>query len=114
MDKNIEISTAIKGDVSIIYIKGDVTNITGGAIEKAYESVSDEGAKKILFCFDKEGYINSVGISYLISIASKSRKNGQMIRFTGLTDHFIKIFTMIGLTKYAEILSSEEEALVDF
>lgn len=114
MDKNIDISTAIKGDVSIIYIKGDVTNITGGVIQEAYQAVSDDGAKKILLCFDKEGYINSVGISYLIRIASESRKKGQILRFTGLTDHFTKIFTMIGLTKYAEILASEEEALVDF
>lgn len=114
MDKNIEISTAKKGDVSIIYIKGDVTKITGGSIEEAYQEVSDNGAIKILFCFDKEGYISSDGISCLITIASESKKKDQIFRFTGLTDHFKKIFTMIGLTKYAKILSSEEEALIDF
>jgi hypothetical protein len=31
-------------------IKGDVTAITGESIEEAYQKVSTDGAKKILFC----------------------------------------------------------------
>jgi anti-anti-sigma factor len=113
-NKDIEISISKKNDVSIINIKGDVTAITGEAIENAYQKVSTEGAKKILLYFDKDDYINSGGIAILIGIASESMKNKQKIRITGLSSHFQKIFHMVGLTKYTEIFPSEESALKEF
>lgn len=114
MNKAIEVSVSQKDEVSILYIKGDVTAITGEAIEEAYQKVSTAGSKKILLYFDKDGYINSGGIAILIGITSESRKNEQKVRMTGLSSHFQKIFNMVGLTKYNEIFPTEELALKDF
>jgi len=114
MNKDIEVSISNKDDVSILNIKGDVTAITGETIEEAYQKVSTSGAKKILLYFDKDGYINSGGIAILIGIASESRKKEQKIRITGLSNHFQKIFDMVGLTKYTAIFPTEELALKDF
>lgn len=114
MNKEIEISIRIKGEVSIIDIKGDVTALTGGPIEDAYQKVSMAGSKKILLCFTPEGYINSGGIAILIGIVSESRKKAQVIRITGLSAHFQKIFDMVGLTRYSQIFATEETALKDF
>jgi anti-anti-sigma factor len=114
MNKDIQISISQKDEVSILQIKGDVTAITGETIEEAYQKVSNAGAKKILFYFDEDGYINSGGIAILIGIASESKKNGQTIRITGLSSHFQKIFNIVGLTKYTEIFPSEELALKGF
>ena len=114
MNKEIQVSISQKDDVSILQIKGDVTAITGETIEAAYQKVTTAGSKKILLYFDKDGYINSGGIAILIGIASESRKNGQTVRMTGLSDHFQKILNMVGLTKYTEIFPTEELALKDF
>lgn len=114
MNSSIEISTNKKGEVSIIRIKGDVTALTGGAIEDAYQKISTAGSTKILFCFDSKSYINSGGIAVLIGAASESRKKGQKIRITGLSPHFQKIFDMVGLTRYTEVFPTEEAALRDF
>jgi anti-anti-sigma factor len=114
MNKDIEISLSNKNDVSIIHISGDVTVNTGEAIEDAYQKVSSDGAKKILLYFDKESYINSGGIAILIGIVSESRTKDQKIRTTGLSEHFQKIFHMVGLTKYTEIFPTEDSALKDF
>ena len=114
MNKEIEVSISQKHDVWVLNIKGDVTTITGGAIEEAYQKVSTAEGKKILLYFDKDGYINSGGIAILIGIASESRKKEQKIRMTGLSDHFQKIFDMVGLTKYAEIFQTEESAVKEF
>ncbi len=114
MSKDIEVSIRVKGEVSIIDIKGDVTALTGQPIEDAYKEVSNSGAKKILLYFDKEGYINSGGIAILIGLVSESRKKEQVMRATGLSDHFQKIFGMVGLTKYTQIFQSEEAALEKF
>jgi len=114
MNKDIQVSISQKVDVSILQIEGDVTAITGESIEEAYQKVTTAGARKILLYFDKDGYINSGGIAILIGIASESRKNGQTVRMTGLSDHFQKILNMVGLTKYTEIFPTEELALKDF
>ena len=114
MSKDIEVATQTKGGVALIDIKGDVTATTGESIEEAYQKVSAEGAKKIVLSFDKDGYINSGGIAILIGIAAESRKKAQVIRIAGLSEHFQKIFAMVGLTKYTEIFPSEEAALDGF
>jgi len=114
MNKDIQVSISSKNDVSILNIKGDVTAITGETIEDAYQKVTTAGAKRILLCFDKDGYINSGGIAILIGVASESRKKEQKIRITGLSSHFQKIFDMVGLTKYTQIFLTEELALKDF
>jgi anti-sigma B factor antagonist len=114
MNKDIDITISQQGDVSIITIRGDVTAANGEAIENAYQDVSSSGTKKILLNFDLECYINSGGIASLIGIVSESRKKEQIIRAIGLSDHFQKIFNMVGLTKYIKIFPSEESALAAF
>lgn len=114
MSKDIEVSIRVKGDISIIDMKGDVTALTRQPIEDAYKEVSNTGTKKILLYFDQEGYINSGGIAILIGMISESRKKRQVIRVTGLSDHFQKIFGMVGLAKYTEIFPSEKAALEAF
>jgi anti-anti-sigma factor len=114
MGKDLEILTNEKDGVSVISLKGDVTAITGESIEETYKEISSSGSKKILFHFDKDCYINSGGIAILIGIAAESKSNEQVIHICGLSDHFQKIFHMVGLTKYTKIFPTEEAALNDF
>ena len=97
--------------MNVIAVKGDVTAVTGAVVEQAYREVSAGAAKKILLLFDSENYINSGGIAILIGITAESRKREPVIRIAGLSDHFQKIFTMVGLTKYAEVFPTEDAAL---
>jgi len=46
---------------------------------------------------------NSGGIAYLIDIATSAKKANQKIKVTGLSDHFEKIFQMVGLTRCMEL-----------
>ena len=114
MSKDIQVSTSHKGDIAVISIKGDVTAMTGEVIDNAYQSESVFDSPKILLQFDKDCYINSGGLASLIDIASEGRKKEQKIHAYGLSDHFQKIFKMVGLTRCIPIFSSEEAALEDF
>lgn len=102
------------GDVIIIDLQGDLTAVTGESVEEAYQKATERGARKILFVFDRNNYINSAGIAVLVSITAESRELGQEIRVAGLSDHFCKIFDMVGLTKYIAIFASETVALDGF
>jgi anti-anti-sigma factor len=114
MTKTNAVSTRLKGDVSVIDIRGDVTALTGQPIEEAYKGVSAAGANKILMVFASDCYINSGGIAVLIGILAQSKRSAQAVRMTGLTPHFQKVFGMVGLTKYAQICSSEDDAVANF
>jgi anti-anti-sigma factor len=114
MSSGTEPTVRVHNDVSVIELKGDVTPATAGPIEDTYKKVTVTGSKKVVLCFDRNGYINSGGIAVLISIVSESRKRGQTVRMTGLSPHFQKIFDMVGLTKYAKVFPSEDAALADF
>jgi len=114
MSNDIEATIRNIDNVAIIDIKGDVTAVTGEAIEEAYQEVSLAGSTKILLVFDQACYINSGGIAILIGIVSESQENKQIIRITGLSEHFHKIFDMVGLTRYTDIFPSEAAALQGF
>lgn len=114
MSKDIKILTSNKGDIVVMSIKGDVTAVTGPEIGNAYQNDTILNSPKILLQFDKDCYINSGGLASLIEIASQGRKKEQKIHAYGLSDHFQKIFHMVGLTRCIPIFSSEEDAMKDF
>ena len=114
MSEASKISISLKGEVTIIYLRCDLTTETRGEFEDVFNQVRAGGAKKILLHFDKDSYINSGGIAPLVSIASKSKDEGLVIRITGLSKHFHKIFNLVGLSKYTSIYPSEETALESF
>ncbi len=111
MKEKNEIQVEQRGDVTILDIRGDVTIFSESFLNEAYETANNQGAIKILLKFEESAYINSGGISVLIQLLSKTKKNGQQIRITGLSDHFKKIFNMVGITKFATIYNTQEEAL---
>ena len=100
-----------RGDITLLDIKGDVTAFSEPFLNEAYEGSKDLGNDKLLFVFEQEAYINSGGIAVLIQILAKTKKNNQEIGITGLSDHFKKVFHMVGITKFATIHASPDEAL---
>ena len=111
MSNTIEVSVKKINDIPIIDIKGDVTAVTGVEIKNAYEKLSKEGSMKIVCHFEPACYINSGGLAFFIEIASESRKKKQKICICGLSDHFLKIFKMVGLTRCFDIHTCEEDAM---
>jgi len=111
MKQEIEIKVESHGDVTLFDIQGDVTVFSEPFLNEAYKNANDEGAKKLLLKFEESAYINSGGIAVLIQLLAKTKQNNQQIGITGLSEHFKKIFHMVGITKFAEIHNSMEEAL---
>jgi anti-sigma B factor antagonist len=114
MSKDIKVSISQLNDIIVIDIEGDITAVTGEVVQEAYMTDSIAEDTSILLRFAKDCYINSGGLAFLIDIASEGRKKGQKIAATGLSDHFQKIFHMVGLTRCISVFASEEEAMKDF
>ena len=111
MGKENEILLEAHGAVTLMDIKGDVTTDSDPFLKDAYKRVKDQGSSKILLKFDENAYINSGGIAVLIQLLAETKRNDQQIGIAGLSDHFKKIFSMVGITKFANIYDSVDEAI---
>ena len=101
-----------QNDITLLYIQGDITAQSEPVINDAYKEANDQGnVKKILILFEENAYINSGGIAVLIQILAHTQKQNQQIGITGLSDHFKKIFNMVGIGKFAGIFDSAEDAV---
>jgi anti-anti-sigma factor len=111
MQNKNEITLERQGSVVIFNIQGDITSFSEPFLNEAYAQANEQGADKILLNVDDGTYINSGGIAVLIQILAQTKKNNQQISLTGLSDHFKKIFNMVGITKFADIHSDVQSAL---
>lgn len=106
-----EILLEVQGAVTVLDIRGDITAFSETSLGEAYRKASDKGAGKLLLKIEKEAYINSGGIAVLIQILAQTRRNDQRVAITGISEHFKKIFNMVGITKFAEVFDTTELAV---
>jgi anti-anti-sigma factor len=111
MTEEIAVEVRSANNVMIIDLVGDLTTFADEAVNGAYGTVTDQGAKNIILNFRQNDYINSAGIAILISVVTEARHRDQSILMTGLSQHFQKIFRMVGLTQYADIYPTLDDAL---
>ena len=111
MEQKNEIRVESRGDVTLFDIKGDLTGASEPFVKEAYRQADNEETRKILLKFDENAYFNSRGIYVLLQLLAQMERNNQKIGITGLSDHFKKVFNMVGITKFAKIFSTEGEAL---
>ena len=112
MEQTNQFQLEQQNDITLMHIKGDITAQSEPVINEAYKKADDQGAaQKILVQFEEDAYINSGGIAVLIQILAHTQKKNQQIGITGLSDHFKKIFNMVGISKFAGIYNTVEEAI---
>jgi anti-sigma B factor antagonist len=106
-------ATAASGEnVAILAFSGDIASTSKDMVLQAYHGVGP--VKKVLLDFTGVDYINSSGISIIIQMLIEERSAGhRTIGIFGLTPHFKKVFTMVGVAKYAAISPDEATALAE-
>jgi anti-anti-sigma factor len=104
-------NTASGDTTTILAFTGDIASTSKDAILEAYHGI-DSAVKKVLLDFRGVDYINSSGIAIIIQMLLEANKAGhRSIGIFGLTPHFNKVFTMVGVAKYASISPDEASAL---
>ncbi len=111
MEVQNEIKIEKRGDVTLFDVSGDVNRFSEPFFKDAYAQVDSQETRKILLMFHEKIYINSEGLKVLIQILAETNKNQQQVGIVGLSEHFKKIFRMVGITKFAKIFDSVKEAM---
>ena len=97
--------------VTVLRFEGDIASTSKDAVLGTYQALPKESAKVVLLDFSKVDYINSSGIAVIIQLLIEAANAGQKVSAFGLSAHFNKVFTMVGITKYAGLLPTQAEAL---
>jgi anti-sigma B factor antagonist len=108
-----QLACAAGDPVTVIRFTGDITSTSQAAVTGTYEALPDT-AKRILLDFSKVEYLNSSGIALVIQMMIAASKKDQKIVTFGLTPHFVKVFTMVGITRYTSLHPDETSACAAF
>ena len=97
--------------VTALRFVGDMSSASRDAVVGTYEALDKQTHRHILLDFTKVDYLNSSGIALVIQVLMEAGKAAQTVAICGLTPHFTKVFTMVGITKYATLYPDEPTAL---
>ena len=106
-----QVTGASGNAVTALHFTGDISSASKEAVVGTYESLDKAAHKHLLLDFKGVEYLNSSGIALVIQVLMAASKSGQTVAICGLTPHFIKVFTMVGITKYATLSADETTAL---
>ena len=108
-----QVSCGSDSAITVLRFGGDITSASQAAVLGTYQGLP-ASARRILLDFTKVEYLNSSGIALIIQMMIAAAKSGQTIRTFGLTPHFQKVFTMVGITKYTTLHPDEKSACAAF
>ena len=97
------------GDLAVMRFEGDITSASEDAVLGYYRKLP-AGISKVLLDFTKVPYLNSSGIALVIQLLMAASKVPQKVVCFGLSAHFVKVFTMLGLAKYTSLHPDEAAA----
>lgn len=97
--------------VTVLRFEGDIASTSKDAVLGTYQGLPKDTTKLILLDFSDVDYINSSGIALVIQLLIEASNSGQKVYAFGLSAHFTKVFTMVGITKYAGLFANQAEAL---
>ena len=93
-------------DITTIDIHGGLTASAMEEMDTAFQKACEGNPSNIVLKFNEGGRINSTGIAIIINLMIDSRERGCRVYLTGMSRHFQKVFQLVGLNKYAEIVGS--------
>lgn len=100
-------------DVPVIFIEGDMTSEADETVMTIYDEIKKVSPfARIIFNFEKTNYINSAGIATLINVIQDMAETGGKVSFVGLSNHFLKVMDIVGISDFVEIYETNDKALV--
>ncbi len=111
MSDAFDVKVEKRANCAVLRTEGYVNNLGGEKISEKVDQLIDTGITVFIINFEKSNIVNSIGISILIEVIEKLVDIGGKIYFTNLTKTISKTFSIMGLTQFAEICETEDDAI---
>ena len=106
-----EVGCRINGSIGFMDFPRDVTAQTRETAYNAYNELARERVESIGLNFEASDYLNSAGIGLVISLVEDATQAGRTVYTYGLSSHYRKLFSMVGLTERITLVANEDEML---
>lgn len=106
-----EVGHRLNGTIGFMDFPRDVTAQTRETAYNAYNELARNKVAAIGLNFEASDYLNSAGIGLVISLVEDATQAGRSVYTYGLSSHYRKLFSMVGLTERITLVANEEEML---
>ena len=97
--------------VVVVELHGEINAFAEEALNTAYNEAEEQSPELILLNFSDVDYINSTGIALIVSLLARARKNHVRLVASGLSEHYVEIFTITRLADFMSVFPDETSAL---
>jgi anti-sigma B factor antagonist len=96
---------------AVIELHGDLSADGDAAIKDAYHGAVASGREAVLFNLAGAQYINTSGISVLISVVMEAKQQGVTVVVAGASPHYRKVLDLVRFSTFVSMFDDEAEAL---
>ncbi len=100
-----------RAGLATIDLVGDINAFAEESLNQAFSQAESANPTTILLNFKQVQYINSTGIALIVGLLSRARKAHRKLAVTGLSEHYIEIFTITRLADFMDIYPDETSVL---
>ena len=97
--------------IGVLDFPRDVTAQTRESAYNAYNVLARAKVRVIGLNFESSDYLNSAGIGLVISLVEDATQANRTVYTYGLSSHYRKLFSMVGLTDRIQLVANEAEML---
>lgn len=103
-----EVSYRLENTLGFLDFPRDVIAQTRESAYAAYNQLAVNKVETIAMNFENSDYLNSAGIGLVISLVEDATRAGRKVFAYGLSSHYRKLFSMVGLTERLTLVRNEE------
>ena len=111
MSGGFNVDVRQEGNVWILSTHGYLNNIGGEVVSERFQKLHTEGNSTFLIDLADTRIVNSIGVSILLEILEKTMETKGKLAFSNCAPIIEKTFQIMGLTQYATVYPSTEDAL---
>ncbi len=111
MNSALQVRSRLHGAVAVIDLIGDVNSDGNESIQEAFDSAISTGDAAVVFNLDQADYINTSGISVLITTAIRAREAGVNMAVAGASKHYRKVFELVQFSQFVPLFDTESDAV---
>jgi anti-sigma B factor antagonist len=111
---NFSANTRQLGDVTVVDVRGNFTNVEGEAVHELLVDIFREGRTKVLLNFRDVSYLDSSGIGQLVRSLYTARRNGAELRAVDLNPRASEVLCLTNLHRIFTDFPDERTALDSF
>jgi anti-anti-sigma factor len=110
MDLGLEVRL-LSATRAVIAARGRMNALTAPAMKSQIKELIDEGRTEIVCDLREVSFVDSSGLSALVSGLKATREQGGFLKVAGASDQVARLFTLTMLDRVFEMYASADDAL---